>query len=59
MSQVDTKLALNCIAKAYDHGVNFFDNAEAYANGEAETIMGTALKKLGWRRSSYVVSTKF
>lgn len=45
--------------QAFDAGVNFFDNAEAYAGGEAEAIMGRALKKLGWRRSSYVVSSKF
>jgi voltage-dependent potassium channel beta subunit len=44
---------------AYESGVNFFDNAEVYAGGEAEAIMGRAFKKLGWRRSSYVVSTKF
>ena len=57
--QLDTTKALRCLEVAREYGVNFFDNAEAYANGEAETIMGTALKKLGWRRSSYVVSTKF
>jgi voltage-dependent potassium channel beta subunit len=44
---------------AYEAGVNFFDNAESYARGNAETVMGGVLKKLGWRRSSYVVSTKF
>jgi voltage-dependent potassium channel beta subunit len=43
---------------AYDAGVNFFDNAEAYAGGEAETLMGLALKKAGWRRDSYCVSSK-
>lgn len=43
---------------AFDAGVNFFDNAEAYANGEAETIMGQALKSLGWARKDYLVSTK-
>jgi voltage-dependent potassium channel beta subunit len=43
---------------AYDAGVNFFDNAEAYASGMSETIMGLVLKKAGWRRSSYVISTK-
>ena len=46
------------MAAAYDAGVNFFDNAEAYANGEAETIMGQALKDLGWARKDYLVSTK-
>jgi voltage-dependent potassium channel beta subunit len=46
------------MAAAYDAGVNFFDNAEVYAKGESEIIMGEALKKAGWRRSSYIVSTK-
>ncbi len=46
------------MAAAYDAGVNFFENAEAYANGKSEEIMGEALKRLGWRRSSYLVSTK-
>ncbi len=58
-SQVDTDLAVNCMKAAYDSGVNFFDNAEAYAGGKSEEIMGLALKKLGWRRSSYIISTKF
>jgi voltage-dependent potassium channel beta subunit len=43
---------------AYDHGVNFFDNAEGYASGKAETVMGNVLRKMGWPRESYVVSTK-
>jgi voltage-dependent potassium channel beta subunit len=47
------------IKTAYDAGVNFFDNAEAYAGGESEAIMGRVLKTLGLRRASYVVSTKF
>jgi len=58
-NQVDDKLALECMTAAYEAGVNFFDNAEAYANGMSETIMGQVLKKAGWRRSSYVISTKF
>ncbi len=58
-NQVGERLARECMAAAYDAGVNFFDNAEVYAKGEAETIMGAALKVLGWRRSSYIVSTKF
>ena len=57
-SQVDVGLAVSCMKAAYDNGVNFFDNAEAYAGGKSEEIMGLALKKLGWRRSSYIVSTK-
>lgn len=44
---------------AYDAGVNFFDNAEAYASGQSELVMGEALKELKWSRLSYVVSTKF
>jgi voltage-dependent potassium channel beta subunit len=43
---------------AYDAGVNFFDNAEVYAGGKSEEVMGAAFKKLGWRRGSYLVSTK-
>jgi voltage-dependent potassium channel beta subunit len=58
-NQMDEAVARECMAAAYDAGVNFFDNAEVYAKGNAETIMGDALRKLGWRRSSYVVSTKF
>ncbi len=58
-NQMNEAVARECMAAAYDVGVNFFDNAEVYAKGAAETIMGEALRKLGWRRSSYVVSTKF
>ncbi len=58
-NQVDTKLAANCMAAAYEHGVNFFDNAEVYAGGKSETIMGEVLKKLEWPRLKYIVSTKF
>lgn len=43
---------------AFDRGVNFFDNAEAYADGKAEEVMGAALKQLNWDRSEYLVSTK-
>lgn len=58
-SQVDIGEAARTLAAAYDRGVNFFDNAEAYAKGQSEEIMGAALKKLGWRRESYLVSSKF
>ncbi|QGG96903.1 potassium channel beta subunit family protein [Actinomarinicola tropica] len=58
-SQLDTGLARDCLAAAYDRGVNFFDNAESYAGGESERIMGRAIAELGWPRHSYVVSTKF
>lgn len=58
-NQLDESAALNLMAAARDHGVNFFDNAEVYANGKSETLMGLALKKLGWDRLTYVVTTKF
>ena len=58
-NQADVKAAVDLMAVAYDAGVNFFDNAEVYAGGESERVMGAALKKLKWRRSSYLVSTKF
>ena len=56
--QLDTELATKMLKIAYDSGVNFFDNAEAYANGEAEVIMGKALKPLGFTRDTYCVSSK-
>ncbi len=58
-NQADVDSAVAMMAAARDYGVNFFDNAEVYAGGKSEEVMGAALKKLGWRRSSYVVSTKF
>ena len=57
-TQVGVRQTVEMMAAAYDAGVNFFDNAEAYANGKSEEIMGEALKRLGWRRGSYLVSTK-
>jgi len=57
-TQVGVDAAVEAMSTAYDAGVNFFDNAEAYAGGMSEEVMGKALKKLGWRRSSYLVSTK-
>jgi len=57
-TQLDVDAALACMDAAYQAGVNFFDNAEIYAQGQAETIMGQALKKSGWKRSDIVVSTK-
>ncbi|MCE5209777.1 MAG: aldo/keto reductase [Chloroflexi bacterium] len=56
--QVGEEVALECMKAAHDYGVNYFDNAEAYANGEAEIVMGNVLKKMAWPRESYVVSTK-
>ncbi|GAB4444920.1 MAG: aldo/keto reductase [Anaerolineales bacterium] len=58
-TQADVKAAAEMMAAAYDAGVNFFDNAETYAGGKSEEVMGAALKKLKWRRGSYLVSTKF
>ena len=56
--QVGEDIAFDCMQAAYDAGVNFFDNAEAYAAGRAETVMGNVIKKAGWKRSGLVVSTK-
>lgn len=56
--QMDMDAAAAAMRVAWEVGVNFFDNAESYEAGMAEEIMGAALKKLGWRRGSYVVSTK-
>jgi voltage-dependent potassium channel beta subunit len=56
--QIGDDVAENLMKMAYDHGVNFFDNAEIYAQGKSEIVMGNILKKMGWRRSSYVVSSK-
>lgn len=57
-NQADVSAAKEMMAAAYDSGVNFFDNAEVYAGGKSEEVMGAALKELGWRRGSYLVSTK-
>jgi voltage-dependent potassium channel beta subunit len=56
--QVGEEIAEQCMTAAREHGVNFFDNAEAYANGNAEIVMGNVIKKLDWRREDIVVSTK-
>jgi len=56
--QLNEDLAAECLDAARRAGVNFFDNAESYAGGESERIMGRAISKLGWERHSYVVSTK-
>ncbi|HSB02153.1 MAG TPA: aldo/keto reductase, partial [Anaerolineales bacterium] len=58
-NQVDANAAVEMMSAAHDAGVNFFDNAEVYAGGKSEEVMGAALKQLGWRRSSYLISTKF
>jgi voltage-dependent potassium channel beta subunit len=58
-TQADISAAKDMMATAYDAGVNFFDNAESYERGKSEEVMGAALKQLGWRRGSYLISTKF
>jgi len=56
--QIGEDVAYESMKRAYDAGVNFFDNAEAYSSGTAETMMGNIIKKTGWKRSGLVVSTK-
>ncbi|HUI48801.1 MAG TPA: aldo/keto reductase [Acidimicrobiia bacterium] len=56
--QLGVDTAMECLDAARAAGVNFFDNAESYAGGKSETIMGEAIAKLGWERYSYVISTK-
>jgi voltage-dependent potassium channel beta subunit len=58
-NQVDVDAAKEMLAAALDAGVNFFDNAEVYAGGQSEVVMGRAIKALGWPRLNYVISTKF
>ncbi|MEO6033292.1 MAG: aldo/keto reductase [Burkholderiaceae bacterium] len=58
-NQVDTNAAKEMLAAAMDAGVNFFDNAEVYASGQSEVVMGQAFKALNWPRLNYIVSTKF
>jgi voltage-dependent potassium channel beta subunit len=57
-SQMNEEKAAECMHAAWEAGVNFFDNAEVYAAGQAERIMGAVLQESGWRRSDYLVSTK-
>lgn len=56
--QIDDSIADELMGLAYDNGINFFDNAEAYALGESEKMMGRILKKKNWDRTSYTVSSK-
>ena len=56
--QIENTLAEELMIKAYDTGINFFDNAETYARGKSEEVMGNILHKLKWSRSSYMVSSK-
>ncbi len=57
--QLDAGLAAECMAAAWESGVNFFDNAESYAGGKSEEVMGEAFRKNGWDRRDFVVSSKF
>ena len=56
--QVGEQVARDCMQAAFEAGVNFFDNAEVYANGQAEIVMGNVIKSMGWKRSDLVISTK-
>jgi voltage-dependent potassium channel beta subunit len=57
-NQLGGDTALKCMQAAWDAGVNFFDNAEVYAGGKSESMMGQAVRQLGWPRESFVISTK-
>jgi voltage-dependent potassium channel beta subunit len=57
-NQIGDTVAEECMKLAYDNGINFFDNAEAYANGKSEIVMGKILKKMNWDRTSYIISSK-
>ena len=56
--QLDESTATKCMDYAYNEGVNFFDNAEAYANGKSEKLMGNIIKNLKWTRDTYILSSK-
>ncbi|MBL4735128.1 MAG: aldo/keto reductase, partial [Flavobacteriales bacterium] len=56
--QVGNKIAKDCLALAYENGINFFDNAEIYSKGDSEIIMGKILKEMRWPRDTYLVSSK-
>ena len=56
--QIENNTADELLTTAYDNGINFFDNAEIYASGKSEEVMGAILKKKNWERSSYIVSSK-
>ncbi len=57
-NQIGDGIAEECMKVAYDNGINFFDNAEAYASGKSEIVMGNILKKMNWDRTTYIVSNK-
>ena len=56
--QISDEVAAELMVTAYDNGVNFFDNAEAYASGRSETVMGNILRKTGWAHDTFLVSSK-
>ena len=56
--QIENNTADELLTTAYDNGINFFDNAEIYASGKSEEVMGDILKKKNWERSSYIISSK-
>ena len=58
VNQLNEKKAMDCMSFAYERGINFFDNAKAYASGQSEVLMGNILKKLKWDRDTYIVSSK-
>ena len=55
VNQLDKKSGIKCMDYAYENGVNFFDNAEAYANGESEKLMGEIIQKLNWERDTFIL----
>lgn len=57
-NQIGNDVAKSLMVKAYDAGINFFDNAEVYADGKSEEVMGDIIRELGWGRDTYVVSSK-
>ncbi len=57
-NQIDDSISERLMSIAYDNGINFFDNAEIYADGRSEEVMGRILKKMNWDRTSYVLSSK-
>lgn len=57
-NQINDTTSEDLMKTAYDNGINFFDNAELYADGESEVVMGKVLKKMGWRRDTFVISSK-
>ncbi len=58
-NQMDLKKAKECIQYSFEQGINFFDNAEVYAKGASEELMGQAFRELGIPRHHYIISTKF